>query len=134
MMKKFIAITALFVVAFITGCSLSNNEPYCYSAAAAPITSVTGPDTGQVNTPLTFTVLIQAASSCGELDRFYESTTGFPKDISAIVKYEGCNCDNKVTSLSKQYTFTAAASGTYTLRFTTANSAAPIVKTITITQ
>lgn len=133
-MKKFIAITALFALAFITGCSLSNNEPYCYSAAAAPITNVTGPDTGQVNTPLTFTVLFQAASTCGEFDRFYEATTGFPKDISAVVKYEGCNCDNITTPITKQYTFTAAASGTYVLRFATANSAAPIVKTITITQ
>lgn len=133
-MKKIIAITALFAVAFITGCSLSNSDPYCYSSAAAPITNVTGPETGQVNTPLTFTVLMQAASSCGEFDRFYETTTGFPKDISAIVKYEGCNCDNTTTPITKQYTFTAVASGTYVLRFATANTTAPIVKTITITQ
>jgi hypothetical protein len=130
MKKLFTVITTALSIA---ACSTAADDPYCFVSTGSGATAVTGPTTGLVNQPLVFNVVFKIYSSCGNFDSFYASS-GFPKEITAKVDYEGCNCDNKETTKTEQYTFTANASGTYELRFKTDVATAPIVKTITITQ
>lgn len=130
MKKLFILITGVLC---LSGCSTGVEDPYCFVSTGAGATAVTGPATGQVNQPLVFNVTFKTYSTCGVFDAF-NASEGFPKQITAKVDYEGCNCDNKEATKTEQYTFTANAAGTYELRFTTETVNTPIVKTVTITQ
>ncbi|AWH85955.1 hypothetical protein HYN59_12930 [Flavobacterium album] len=94
---------------------------------------VTGPTTTTINTPITLNVTFRVANSCGTFNRFVETTT-FPKNIVALVDYSGCQCtDTPTASLTKPYTFTATAAGTYELRFLQENNLY-ITRTITVTE
>lgn len=130
--KTLIASLSLAALIGISACSLSNDEPYCFVRTGTPIVGVSGATTTTINTPITFNVGIKISNSCGAFNSFSE-TSGFPKEITAIVDYNGCDCDQTESNISKDYSFTATAAGTYELRFQTDDTEAPIVKTITVT-
>jgi hypothetical protein len=130
MKKLFILLAGAFIMA---SCSTSSDEPYCYTSTGSASLAVTGPETGQVNQQLVYNVSFKIFNTCGEFDSFAEST-GFPKNIVAKVNYEGCNCRAEETTVTKQYNFTATASGTYVLKFATNDVNTPITKTVVISQ
>lgn len=130
---KYNFLALLVAVGSITACSVGDDQPSCYSQGYAATTGVSGPNETTVNVPITLNVSFAVGNSCGEFNRFAE-TIAFPKDIIATVDYNGCSCTPVSTPISRPYTFTAPAAGTYVLNFVTANSEAPIVKTITVTQ
>ncbi|MFP9114500.1 hypothetical protein ACLI1A_11195 [Flavobacterium sp. RHBU_3] len=130
--KTLIATFSLIALVGISACSLNSDDPYCFVRTGTPILGVSGATTTTINTPITFSVGVQISNSCGAFNSFSE-TSGFPKDITAIVDYNGCSCDQTESSLTEEYTFTATAAGTYELRFQTDDTEAPIVKTITVT-
>lgn len=130
-MKKMLIL--LIAVLGLNSCSINSNESYCYSSSGSAATAVDGPETGQVNQALTFNVSFKIGSSCGAFDTF-ATTSAFPKTITAVVNYEGCNCQALETTVTQQYVFTANAAGTYVLNFSTSDPEAPISKTVTITQ
>jgi len=128
---KFVAI--IIITATIAACSVDNGVQECTYNQVNPITAVAGPDTVAVDEEITFEVTIKMSNECGELQRFTE-TNGFPKNISALVIYNDCQCGSTTVSVTEPYTFTASATGTYELKFMTANAGTPIIKTITVTE
>lgn len=130
MKKALIALASIFI---LSACSTSTNGDYCFLSTAAGATAVTGPDTGQVNQPLVYNVAFKVYSTCGVFDSF-SATEGFPKQITAKVNYEGCNCDSRESVKTENYTFIPTAAGTYELKFITEVTNTPIVKTVTVTQ
>lgn len=127
---KLFALTVFICI--IAACSSDADEPYCFVRTAAGITAVSGNTTVAVNKPLVFNVTFKTGNNCGEFDAFSE-TSGFPKNIAAMINYEGCYCGTG-ESLTEEYTFTPTATGTYELRFLTNNPESPaITKTVTVT-
>lgn len=129
MKKLFLIFAGMLIMA---SCSTSSSEPYCFTSTGSASLAVVGPDTGQINQQLTYNVSFKILNSCGVFDSFAEST-GFPKTVVAKINYEGCSCKNEETTVTKPYTFTATAAGTYVLKFATNDVNAPITKTVTIT-
>lgn len=131
MKLKFLLLLA--TIGIISACSLDDDQPYCYYQSAMATTQVGGPNTTIINTPIQIPVSFVVGNGCGTFDRFNEST-GYPKQIVAIVTYEGCQCSEEASTGIQNYTFNATTAGTYELRFLTENESAPIVKTITVTE
>lgn len=131
MKLKFLSLLVLLTI--ITACSLDNDkDPYCFNQAQMATTGVTGPDSTAVNVPITLNVSFYISNNCGAFNQFVASTS-YPKSVVAVVDYTGCSCDTESYVQTKPYTFTAATAGTYELKFLTENQAAPIVRTITVT-
>jgi hypothetical protein len=128
---RFIAF--LVMAAALNSCSKDHNESYCFSSKYTEVTSVTGPSSTTVNTPITLDVNYIPLGTCGEFNRFTEGTT-FPKEIKVLVDYPDCYCPPTDVTNTVPYTFTASTAGEYELRFTTSNPNTPIVKTITVTE
>lgn len=127
---KFKFIALLVVLAGIGGsCSVDDNEDYCFFSAPTAASSVTGPTTTTVNTPITLTVGFVPINSCGVFKVFSETST-FPKTIKIMADYTGCSCPTTTTETKVPYVFTATTPGSYVLNFA---SATEIPKTITIT-
>ncbi len=124
--------TFLAIISLISGCSLHNDEPYCFYQSAVACTNVTGPETTTVDTPIDFQVTFQKANTCGTFNRF-NYTSGYPKDILPILDFEGCSCQESTLTDTQPYTFSANAAGTYELRFYTGDGVDPIVKTVIVT-
>lgn len=124
----------MIAISAITACSVDdNNNNYCFYNGQMTTLEVTGPTTTTVNVPVTLNVTFRVANSCGAFNRFVQTTT-FPKNIVALVDYSGCQCtDTPSGSLTKPYTFTATAAGTYELRFLQENNLY-ITRTITVTE
>lgn len=135
-MKRFISKLLLFSAAILLlqGCSISDDEQYCYNRYYMAAESVVGPSTATVNTEVEFLVTFNIANSCGEFYDFAEFSTTFPREIAAAVDYTGCNCNEVTTPVTRPYTFSATTPGTYELHFLTEDEEAPIVKVIEITQ
>jgi len=134
---KFIALL-IFAAGIGAACSVDDNDNYCFSSAYVPISAVTGPTTTKINVPITFNVSYLPGGTCGKLNHIVESklTTEEPlkKSISVLVNFEGCQCPATDKVLTDPYTFTASTVGSYELKFLTKDSAAPIIKTITVTE
>ena len=136
-MKTFkFKLIALLVIAVsvVAACSLdgSNAESYCFTQYYAATQNVTGPDSTAVGVPITLNVSFKTSNSCETFNSFNEDTT-FPKKVAVLLDKTGCECTNATATLTKPYTFQAAAAGTYELRFITATEASPIVRTIVVT-
>jgi hypothetical protein len=128
---KFIG--SLILISMIAACSLDSSDPECFFSVKSTITAVTGPETTTVNVPITLNAKFGVLNDCGEFNRFMETTT-FPKIITAIVDYDGCECTNTPNgSDTKPYVFTAATAGTYELKFWK-DTSSYITKTITVTE
>jgi hypothetical protein len=121
-------------VMLLSGCSISEDDNYCYDRYFMATTAVTGPNETTVNVPITLNVTFVVGNSCGEFFEFAESTTTFPKEIAAAVDYEGCQCDTTATTDTQPYVFTAPAAGTYVLKFVTSDPQLPITRTIVVTE
>ena len=118
-------------VGILAGCSIDDSDPSCFYQAAMTTTAVTGPATVVVNTVVTYDVTFYVANGCGTFNSL-QSSNGFPKSIVALVDYSGCNCPEVASYVTKPYTFTPTAAGTYEFRFLTDNPDTPIVKTLTV--
>lgn len=126
-------LTVLILFAIITACSIDNEtKDFCAYQAPMATTVVEGPDSTTVNTPVNLNVSFYIGNSCGTFNSF-QTSTGYPKSVVAVVDYAGCTCSTESFIQIKPYTFTASAAGTYELRFVTEDEDAPIVKTITVT-
>jgi len=129
---KFKLLSLLLFVSILSGCSLDDSDPSCFYQAAMATTAVTGPDTVVVNTAVTYNVTFYVANGCGVFNSL-QSSNGFPKSIVAIVDYSGCKCEEVASYVTKPYTFTPTAAGTYEFRFLTDSETTTIVKTLTVT-
>lgn len=131
-MKLKFLFLALFA-GILAACSLNNDQDqYCYSQHQMATKGVSGPDSTKVNIPIVLNVSFVVGNNCGTFNQFV-STADYPKSVVAVVDYTGCKCDTESTTQTKPYTFNATAAGTYVLKFLTENEAAPITKTITVT-
>lgn len=115
----------------LTSCDITDDTQTCIATIYAPATEVTGPATATINQEVDFAVKFKIENSCGSFLGFAESTAT-PKQIAATVRYDGCDCNEVVTNVTKNYKFKATVAGEYTLKFLTANSQY-ITKTITVT-
>lgn len=129
---KFLALTALLAV-IVSACSVSDNDRYCFNQYYTQPAKVEGPTSVVVNAPLTLTVTYVPLGTCGEFNRFTETTEGNTKEIKLLVNYEGCECPQTTQTRTEPYKFTATTPGEYSLVFLTADPTKPIVKTITVT-
>lgn len=132
---KFKFIALLVILAGIGGaCSLDDSDNYCFQTKATPILGVSGPTGTTVNTPLTLNVTYTPYGSCGAFNTFSQTST-FPKEITLIVDYEGCECPPTEELRTQPYVFTATTPGEYVLKFKTDDTTNPfITKTITVTE
>jgi len=131
---KFNFIAFLILLSGIgAACSVdSNQDDYCFRSVYTAATGVSGPSETKINVPIKLDVRYTPIGTCGKFNKFDETTT-FPKDIKILVDYEGCDCPATDIDKTEPYTFTATTAGTYVLNFLTANSSAPVSKTITVT-
>lgn len=127
--SKFLGL--LLVISGITACSVDDGDEYCFYQQNTSTTTVTGPETALVNEEITFDVSFKIANDCGSFSGFNQSE-GYPKQVVAVVGYNGCNCNEQVTTVTKEYNFTAATPGEYELRFLTTDFY--ISKFITVTE
>ncbi|KOS05491.1 hypothetical protein AM493_05180 [Flavobacterium akiainvivens] len=121
-------------VFILQGCSINNDDNYCFNRAYMAATAVVGPATTQVNVEVEFMVTFPIVNSCGVFYDFAELNTTFPRRVAAAVDYTGCNCNETTTSVTKPYKFKASVPGTYILHFLTQNDGSPIIKTIEVTE
>lgn len=133
-MKHFRLKLFAFVAVLTIGaaCSIDEADQYCFNTVATGIEEVTGPATTTVNVPVTFNASFKILSSCGSFSRFSE-TNGFPKEIVAVVNYEGCRCTQLASTVTKPYTFQSATAGEFILKFIKPDGSS-ISKTVTVTQ
>ncbi|MHA3788874.1 hypothetical protein ACX0HA_11730 [Flavobacterium hauense] len=130
---KFIALLVLLAGIGIA-CSSNNDDPYCFVRQATPATEVTGPTTTTIDLPVVLDVTYLPYGTCGKFNAFSE-TDIFPKDITIVVDYEGCECPENKDTKVEPYTFKSNKAGTYELRFRTGNTSNPYIsKTITVTE
>jgi hypothetical protein len=130
MKLKFLSL--LLFIGVLSGCSLDDGDRSCFYQAAMATTAVTGPETAVVNTVVTYNVTFYVANGCGTFNSLQQSA-GFPKSVVALVDYSGCNCPEVASYVTKPFTFTPTAAGTYEFRFLTDDEATTIVKTLTVT-
>lgn len=121
-MKRKIAILGLSLLAAIVlnscdiGSSSSANCSTFNVGTAAE--SVTGPTTATVNQVVTLSVQFKVQNTCGSFQSFFQQTTGdMEKTITVNTKYEGCDCDDTVSTKSENFTFTPTAPGVYVFKF-----------------
>jgi hypothetical protein len=127
-------LTLTVALAGITAaCSIDSDDqnPNCQSAGYAFTDSVVGLDSTTVNTPIIINLNFKLANSCGTFKRIVEGT-GNPRDVAPFVEYVGCDCEETPVLLTKPYTFSAAAPGTYVLRFAKDATPTYITKTIRV--
>lgn len=129
---KFIAL--LVLLTGIGACSVDDSDNYCFITKPTGILGVSGPATIAVNTPLTLNVTYTPYGSCGTFNAFSQ-TSVFPKEITLVVDYEGCECPPTEELRMEPYIFTATTPGDYVLKFRTDDSANPFIsRTITVTE
>ena len=126
----------LFILAFVAttvvSCDLGgDDENICSSTLYAPATQVTGPSTATVNEQVTYAVSFNIANSCGAFSSF-TSSTGFPKQVAAVVNYNGCSCTPQNTTVTKNFQYTPTQAGTYEFKFVSGTNTF-ITKTLTVT-
>ncbi len=118
-MKK-IKFQAIALVAFLAvgaaSCSSDDSTPST-NLATVYATEVTGPETGDVNQELSYTVKYTVANNCGLFNRFVESTSGNTKTIGIVARFAGNECGNTPVVKDTVYKFKPTAAGTYTLKF-----------------
>lgn len=130
---KFKFIAFLIIITALGACTVDKDENYCFRSLYTAVKTVTGPDTTTVNTEITINVNYIPLWTCAKFNTFSETNT-FPKEIKVLVDYEGCNCPTTDKTSTQPYTFKATTAGEYVLKFQTANPAAPVTKTITVTE
>ncbi len=114
----------------LTSCDISDDARTCISTIYAPAIEVTGPTTATVNQEVDFVVKFKIENSCGSFLGFAESN-GWPRQVAATVRYNGCDCNEVATTVTRNYKFKSTVAGEYVLKFLTANSQY-ITKTITV--
>ena len=80
-------------------------------------TAVTGPDSGAVDQDIELAVKFLPDNSCGQFNRFIETTSGSSKTIEVQVKYSGNNCGGNGVETTVPYKFRVNQAGTYTFKF-----------------
>lgn len=81
------------------------------------VVTVDAPETGQVNETIDIEVFFEVRNSCGEFNRFIETGTTMEREIQVESRYEGCNCNQVIESITAIYEFTPEEVGEYTLNF-----------------
>lgn len=130
-MKLFRNFLMLFVFIAVASC-IPDDERTCQYSEYARTTSVTGPETIIVNQEATFNVTFRVENSCGSFLNFAVSE-GFPKQVAAIAYYEGCDCGQSASTLTREYKFTPTQTGEFEFRFYTGTTTF-ITKTLTVTE
>lgn len=115
----------------IASCDITDDTRTCITTVYAPATEVTGPATATVNQEVDFIVKFKIENSCGAYLGFSQSN-GWPKQVAPTVRYNGCECNDAITNLTKNYRFKATTAGEYVLKFLTTNNQY-ITKTINVT-
>jgi hypothetical protein len=131
---KFKLFAFILALTTVVGCELGDDdgEQVCFSQVYAPATEVTGPETATINQEVTYFVKFNVTNSCGTFYNFAVST-GFPKQVAAVVNYDGCSCTAQTTSVTKSYKYTPTQAGSYLFQFYAGNNIY-IEKTLTVTE
>lgn len=117
-MKKFAlkTLAILFISSSLISCS-NDEGGETIMLKTSYITSVEGPIIGTVDQDITLTAKFNAENSCGEFEKFVETTNANTKTIHVQVKYVGSNCGSNPTEKTVPYTFRVNRAGTYTFKF-----------------
>lgn len=106
---------SLFVI-ILSSC-LKKETDNCVSYSEAPITEVTGSETGFINQPVNLTVSFGCFNGCGNFGRLETSQSNDTTIIKVIAKYSGCICTQDAPIRQTNYAFQSATAGTYFLKF-----------------
>jgi len=105
------------VLAATAACSVDNSgDDTCIRDIYTGVSSITGPDNAIVDEPIELEASITTANTCGTFSGFAQSA-GYPKEIVAVVTYQGCHCDPVGETTTETYTFKEDEAGTYVLKF-----------------
>lgn len=74
----------------------------------------------QAGEPIVFQTNILINNTCGSFGHFEESN-GYPKIVSALVDYRGCECVTQSSTVTEEYTVTINEPGSYLFKFPSAN-------------
>lgn len=110
-----VALMAFFAIGAASCSDDDSNTSTVLKEAFA--TEVTGPETGDVNQELTYTVKYAVDNECGLFNRYVETTSGTTKTIGIQAKYEANNCEAAAVIKDTIYKFKPTAAGTYSLKF-----------------
>lgn len=127
---------SLFLILLLTtvySCiDIEESDQTCKYSGYAFATEVTGPATAIANEEITFAVKINIGNACGVFSKF-ETSSGFPKEVGAVVDYNGCNCPNQNNFVTKEYKYTPTQEGEFQFKFISGSNT-HITKTVTVTE
>jgi hypothetical protein len=106
----------VLIVPAIVACSKTGEEKciqkeICYAGHMDSIY------VGKVGEPVFIEVQFGVNSSCGQFNKFIESTQGNITTIEVEAKYEGCMCLLNAPGRTAYYEFKSKKSGTFILKF-----------------
>jgi hypothetical protein len=115
MIGKFI--TLIVCIAFSLGLVNCKPENNCFSIENGVVYSVSGPDNGIVNTPITITANFYAVNGCGSFHSISDVKENFTVTIEVKVAYNGCVCADMIMDFSEDFVFQTSNPGVYTFVF-----------------
>lgn len=129
-MKNYILFFLGCLLLGLIACKKENNLT---EAKQHDVTSVSGPATGTVNTPVTLTVTYPYSNGCDYIGSFEESRSGNNVTIKALSKpvAKDAVCTQDAGSRTIDYQFTSSATGTFVLQFLKTNGSS-VNHTVTI--
>ncbi|MDD3003504.1 hypothetical protein [Flavobacterium sp.] len=124
-MFKKITLLGLSLVLF-TACEIGHEaSSTCPVVIGAPTAFVVGPNTTQVNVPVTLEVSYKTKKKCGEFVSFHTATNAGPLSniITVNTTYDQCKCNEEdpETVEKENYTFKKSMPGLYVLKFKQTN-------------
>jgi len=132
--------TVLFLAISLSGCDIgSSSEQTCTASgigtAAAEVSGEEGGTTTiAVGETVTFNVSFKIPNLCYSFDRFFQQNIdASERQITVNTKYDGCNCEDQETTLTKPYSFTPTTAGNYILKFKKSNTEY-FVRNVTVTE
>jgi hypothetical protein len=109
--------TTIISCLIISGCTKKNKESDCLSYQFAPVTKITGPNTGYVNQDVRLIVSFGIFNGCGGFGNFEQAQNGDTTLIKVNAKYQGCICTELAGTMDTSFVFRANHTGTYFLKF-----------------
>jgi hypothetical protein len=101
----------------ISGCTKKNRDSGCLSYQLAPVTKITGPDSGYVNQDISLIVSFGIFNGCGKFGNVEQTQNADTTFIKLNAKYEGCICTQLAGTMDTTFSFRANHAGIYFLKF-----------------
>lgn len=112
--------TLIFITSFLISCynkDDDNENNTCVEFDIAYVTSVSAPNTANVDDTINIEVSFRVFNGCGQFERFIETETDNARAIEVEAKYEGCICTQDAPILTANYEFTPSEANDYELNF-----------------